>query len=139
MEFVDSQLEKLNWFSDETSYSFTDMTNNIGKFTSNGVALQDSVQAMEGISTWAAKSGQNTQSASRAMYNLSQALSAGAVKLMDWRSIENANMATQEFKETALETAVSLGQLCAEDVFQHAHECSSVDSLALFELSKELG
>lgn len=114
MEFVDSQLEKLNWFSDETSYSFTDMTNNIGKFTSNGIALQDSVQAMEGISTWAAKSGQNTQAASRAMYNLSQALSVGAVKLMDWRSIENANMATQEFKETALETAVSLGKLTKE-------------------------
>ena len=114
MEFVDSQLEKLNWFSDETSYSFTDMTNNIGKFTSNGIALQDSVQAMEGISTWAAKSGQNTQAAGRAMYNLSQALSVGAVKLMDWKSIENANMATQEFKETALETAASLGKLTKE-------------------------
>lgn len=109
MEFVDEQLEKLNWFSDETSYSFTDMTSNIGKFTSNGVALQDSVQAMEGISSWAAKSGQNTQAASRAMYNLAQALSVGAVKLIDWKSIENANMATTEFKQTVLDTAVELG------------------------------
>ena len=111
MEFVSEQLEKLNWFSDETSYSFTDMTSNIGKFTSAGVSLTDAVTAMEGISTWAAKSGQNTQSASRAMYNLSQAMSVGVVKLMDWRSIENANMATQEFKQTAIDTAVALGTL----------------------------
>lgn len=111
MEFVDEQLEKLNWFSDETSYSFTDMTSNIGKFTSNGVGLQDSVQAMEGISSWAAKSGQNTQAASRAMYNLAQALSVGSVKLIDWKSIENANMATQEFKQTVLDTAVELGAM----------------------------
>lgn len=111
MEFVSEQLQKLNWFSDETSYSFTDMTSNIGKFTSAGISLTDAVTAMEGISTWAAKSGQNTQSASRAMYNLSQAMSVGSVKLMDWRSIENANMATQEFKNTAIETAVAVGTL----------------------------
>lgn len=111
LEYVNSQLEKLNWFSDETSYSFTDMTNNIGKFTSNGVALDQAVTAMEGISSWAAKSGANVNEASRAMYNLSQAISVGSVKLMDWKSIENANMATQEFKKTAIDTAVALGTL----------------------------
>lgn len=111
MEYVSDQLEKLNWFSDETSFSFTDMTSNIGKFTSAGVALTDSVTAMEGISVWAAKSGQTAQSASRAYYNLAQALSVGSVKLMDWRSIENANMATMEFKQTAIETAQELKYL----------------------------
>lgn len=111
MEYVNGQLEKLNWFTDETSYSFLDMVNNIGKFTSNGIKLEDSVVAMQGISTWAAISGANVQEASRAMYNLSQALAVGSVKLMDWKSIENANMATREFKETALETAVNLGTL----------------------------
>ena len=111
MEWVNGQLEKLNWFTDETSYSFLDMVNNIGKFTSNGIKLEDAVTAMEGISTWAAISGANVQEAGRAMYNLSQALATGSVKLMDWKSIENANMATREFKETALETAVQLGTL----------------------------
>ena len=111
MEYVSKQLDKLNWFTDETSYSFLDMVNNIGKFTSNGIGLEESVTAMEGISTWAAISGANVQEAGRAMYNLSQALATGSVKLMDWKSIENANMATREFKETALETAVSLGTL----------------------------
>lgn len=111
MEVVNQQLTKLNWFTDETSYSFIDMVSNIGKFTSNNVSLEDSVTAMEGISTWAAISGANVQNASHAMYNLSQAIATGSVKLMDWKSIENANMATAEFKETALETAASLGTL----------------------------
>ena len=111
MSEVNEQLERLNWFSDETSYSFTDMTSNVGKFTSVGVELEDAVSAMEGIATWAALSGANSQTASRAMYNLSQAMGVGAVKLMDWRSIENAGMATEEFKNTVLDTAAALGTL----------------------------
>ena len=111
MADVNDQLEKLSWFTDETSYNFVDMTSNIGKFTSNGQKLADSVTAMQGISTWAAISGANAGEASRAMYNLSQALSVGAVKLMDWKSIENANMSTVEFKETAMETAAAMGML----------------------------
>lgn len=111
MSYVNGQLEKLNWFTDETSYNFLDMVNNIGKFTSNQVPLDDSVTAMEGISTWAALSGANINEAGRAMYNLSQAISVGAVKLMDWKSIENANMATAEFKQTAIDTAVTMGTL----------------------------
>lgn len=111
MNYVNNQLEKLNWFTDETSYNFTDMVGNIGKFTSNGIKLDKSVTAMQGIALWAARSGANANEASRAMYNLSQALSTGAVKLIDWKSIENANMATAEFKENAIETAVALGKL----------------------------
>ena len=111
MEYVNEQLGKLNWFTDETSYNFLDMVSNIGKFTSNNIKLDKSVTAMQGISTWAAISGANTNEASRAMYNLSQAIAVGSVKLIDWKSIENANMATAEFKQTAIDTAVSMGTL----------------------------
>lgn len=111
MAFVNAELEKLNWFTDETSYSFLDMVNNIGKFTSNNIGLQESVTAMQGISTWAAVSGAKVQEAGRAMYNLSQAMATGSVKLIDWKSIENANMATAEFKETVIETAAEMGLL----------------------------
>ena len=111
MEYINEQLNRLNWFTDETSYNFTDMTSNIGKFTAQGQSLSTSVRAMEGIATWAAASGQNAQAASRAMYNMSQALGVGSVKLMDWKSIENANMATLEFKQAAMDTAVELGTL----------------------------
>lgn len=126
MEWVNEQLEKLNWFTDETSYSFLDMVNNIGKFTSSGVELETAVTAMEGISTWAALSGANVQEASRAMYNLSQALATGSVKLIDWKSIENANMATLEFKEMALQTAVALGTL--EDAGQGVYKVIGKDT-----------
>lgn len=111
MEYVNGQLEKLNWFTDETSYNFVDMVGNIGKFTSNGIKLDSAVTAMQGIANWAAISGQNAQTASRAMYNLSQAIGTGSVKLIDWRSIENANMATQEFKKQVLEAAAAEGSL----------------------------
>lgn len=114
MADVNAQLEKLNWFTDETSYNFLDMVNNIGKFTSNNIGLEQSITAMQGISTWAAKSGAGIGEAGRAMYNLSQAVATGSVKLMDWKSIENANMATAEFKQTAIETAVELGTLTKE-------------------------
>lgn len=111
MEYVNAQLDKLNWFTDETSYNLLDMVNNIGKFTSAGVDLETAVTAMQGIATWAGISGANTQEASRAMYNLSQALGVGAVTQMDWKSIENANMATYEFKQIVLETAAAMGKL----------------------------
>lgn len=117
---VNEQLDKLNWFTDETSYNFVDMVNNIGKFTSNNIDLETSVTAMQGIANWAAISGANANEASRAMYNLSQALATGSVKLIDWKSIENANMATAEFKKTVIETAAAEGTLkkVSEDTFE---------------------
>lgn len=111
MNYVSNQLERLNWFTDETSYDFVDMTGNIGKFTSAGIGLEEATTAMQGIATWAGISGAGIQEASRAMYNLSQAMSMGGVQLRDWMSIENANMATQEFKQTAIDTAVAMGVL----------------------------
>lgn len=108
---VNAQLEKLNWFTDETSYNFVDMVSNIGKFTSSGVDLDTAVTAMMGIANEAALAGQGVNEASRAMYNFAQAIGTGSVKLMDWRSIENANMATTQFKETIIDTALELGTL----------------------------
>lgn len=108
---VNAQLEKLNWYTDETSYSFNDMVSNIGKFTAMKIPLDTAVQAMEGIANWAAVSGQGANEAARAMYNLSQAIGTGSVKLIDWNSIVNANMATSEFMETAIDTAKALGVL----------------------------
>lgn len=108
---VTERIKKLNWYTDETSYSLTDMTNNIGKFTANGVDLDSATTAMIGISNWAALSGQHIQEASRAMYNLSQALGTGSVQVRDWMSIENANMATQEFKNLVIQVAKTKGTI----------------------------
>ena len=111
IEYVNEQLAKLNWFTDETSYNFTDMVSNIAKFTATGKGLEESVQAMEGIASWAALSGQNPATASRAMYQLSQALSAGYMRREDWKSIQNVSMDTDEFRQKTIEAAVALGTL----------------------------
>ncbi|MCC8049704.1 MAG: tape measure protein [Clostridiales bacterium] len=109
IDTVNQYLEELNQYADDTIYSFSDMTESIGKFTNSGVSLEDAVTAIKGISNEAAVSGANANEASRAMYNFAQALSTGYVALIDWKSIENANMATKEFKEQLLETAVACG------------------------------
>lgn len=108
---VSEQLDRLNWFSDETSYSFTDMTSNVAKFTGAGVKLEEAVTAMQGISTWAALAGQDSAGAARAMYNLSQAMGMGYVSLNDWKSIENVNMSMDSFKRVLMDTAASMGTL----------------------------
>lgn len=108
---INGYLDDLNKYADDTIYSFSDMTQNIGKFTNAGVELGNAVNAIKGVANVAAVSGANTQEASRAMYNFAQALSQGSVKLIDWKSIENANMATVEFKNQLIETAVAMGTL----------------------------
>ena len=111
LETVNGYLNELNEYSDKTIYSFSDMTQNIGKFTNAGVSLEDSVTAIKGIANVAAVSGANSNEASRAMYNFSQALSSGYVKLIDWKSIELANMGTVEFKQQLLDAAAAAGTL----------------------------
>lgn len=111
LQMVNDELRKLNEYSDQTIYSFSDMTRNIGKFTNAGVDLETAVQSIKGISNVAALSGANSEEAARAMYNFAQALSAGYVKFIDWKSIENANMATVDFKNQLMESAVAAGTL----------------------------
>lgn len=120
LEFVNEQMDRLNWFTDETSYNFTDMVSNIAKFTASGQGLKESVTMMEGIALWAAASGQNAGTASRAMYQLSQAMGSGVMRKEDWKSIQNTSMDTDEFRQVALDTAVALGKLkkTGEDTYQ---------------------
>ena len=102
---VNAALDELNAYADKTIYNFTEMTRNIGTFTAAGVDLDTSVQAIKGIANLAAVSGSTSQQASTAMYQLSQALSSGTVKLQDWNSVVNAGMGGQVFQDALKETA----------------------------------
>ena len=102
---VNAALDQLNTYADKTIYNFTEMTRNIGTFTAAGVDLNTSVNAIQGIANLAAVSGSNSQQASTAMYQLSQALASGTVKLMDWNSVVNAGMGGQVFQDALKETA----------------------------------
>lgn len=109
LQQVNSALDTLNTYADKTIYNFTEMTKNIGTFTAAGVDLDTSVTAIQGIANLAAVSGSTSQQASTAMYQLSQALSSGTVKLMDWNSVVNAGMGGQVFQDALKETARNHG------------------------------
>lgn len=102
---VNQALNELNHYADMTIYNFTEMTRNIGTFTAAGVDLNTSVAAIKGIANLAAVSGSTSQQASTAMYQLSQALASGTVKLQDWNSVVNAGMGGQVFQDALKETA----------------------------------
>jgi tape measure domain-containing protein len=105
LQDVNNALAELNTYADKTIYNFTEMTRNIGTFTAAGVDLDTSVSAIKGIANLAAVSGSTSQQASTAMYQLSQALASGTVKLMDWNSVVNAGMGGQVFQDALKETA----------------------------------
>ena len=116
---VNRALSELNKYADLTIYNFTEMTRNIGTFTAAGVDLNTSVNAIKGIANLAAVSGSTSQQASTAMYQLSQALSSGTVKLMDWNSVVNAGMGGQVFQDALKMTArihgIAIDEMIADE------------------------
>ena len=147
---VNAALDELNRYADMTIYNFTEMTRNIGTFTAAGVKLDTSVQDIKGIANLAAISGSTSQQASTAMYQLSQALAAGTVKLMDWNSVVNAGMGGQVFQDALKETArvhgVAIDEMIAKEgsfreTLQHGWLTASIltETLAKFagDLSEE--
>lgn len=116
LDDVNAALAELNKYADQTIYNFAEMTRNIGTFTAAGVDLDTSVKAIKGIANLAAGSGSNAQQASTAMYQLSQALAAGSVKLQDWNSVVNAGMGGELFQNALKETAKQMGIVVNEGV-----------------------
>lgn len=106
---VNQALDELNTYADKTIYNFTEMTRNIGTFTAAGVDLQTSVDSIKGIANLAAVSGSSATQASTAMYQLSQAIAAGRVQLMDWNSVVNAGMGGELFQNALKRTAENFG------------------------------
>lgn len=106
---VNGALKELNTYADMTVYNFSEMARNIGMFTAAGVDLETSTASIKGIANLAALSGSNSQQASTAMYQLSQAISSGTVRLMDWNSVVNAGMGGEVFQEALKRTARAHG------------------------------
>ena len=110
LAIVNDRLDQLNHYADKTIYNFTEMTRNIGTFTAAGVELDTAVQSIQGIANLAAVSGSTSEQASRAMYQLSQAISTGTVRLMDWNSVVNAGMGGEVFQKALQRTAKAMGK-----------------------------
>lgn len=106
---VNNTLNTLNQYADETIYSFTDMTRAIGQFTAAGVKLKPASTAIKGLSNIAAGAGANNTALARAEYQVSQALQAGVIRLMDWNSLVQAGMANPELQSQLMATARAHG------------------------------
>ena len=130
---VNKSLNELNTYADQTIYNFTEMTNNIGRFTAAGVDLETSTKSIKGISNLAAVAGSTTQQASTAMYQLSQAISSGSLKLQDWNSVVNAGMGGEAFQNALKQTSRAMVELQGR-ITNLAGQGKSAEAI-----SKELG
>lgn len=109
LDDVNAALDELNHYADMTIYNFGEMTKNIGTFTAAGVDLDKAVAAIKGIANLGAMSGSTSMQVNAAMYQLSQALAAGKVSLMDWNSVVNAGMGGEQFQNALIRTSEVLG------------------------------
>lgn len=108
---VNGYLSKLMWFSDETSYSFTDMTQSLGQLTASGGDIEKVIPMIMGMANATAYASKGASEFSRVIYNLNQSYSQGYLSLMDWKSVELAGVATAELKKQIIETGVALGKI----------------------------
>lgn len=113
---VNGYLSKLMWFSDETSYSFTDMTQSLGQLTASGGDIEKVIPMIMGMANATAYAGKGASEFSRVIYNLNQSYSQGYLSLMDWKSVELAGVATAELKKQIIDTGVELGKIKKGDV-----------------------
>ena len=142
LDVVNKKLDELNTYADKTIYNFSEMTRNIGTFTAAGVDLDTSVSSIKGIANLAAVSGSTSQQASTAMYQLSQAIATGTIRLMDWNSVVNAGMGGEVFQNALIRTASNM-QVVGEDAQKmfaklQAGEVSFRDSLSSGWLSSDI-
>lgn len=130
LDQVTSALDTLNTYADKTIYNFAEMTHNIGLFTNAGLGVEESASMIKGFSNAAAASGTTSSAAANAAYQLSQALSAGTIKLMDWRSLTNAGMGNKNMQEGLVQIAEAMGTLSASGTSAEKVQANFNDSLS---------
>lgn len=114
IDTINAYLDRLMWFSDETSYGFTDMTSALAQMTASGGDVEKLIPMIQGIANATAFAGKGAAEFSRVMYNLNQSYSAGYLSLMDWKSVELAGASSKELKNILIDTAKQVGTLNKE-------------------------
>lgn len=111
IDTVNGYLDRLMWFSDETSYGFTDMTSALAQMTASGGDVEKLIPMIQGVANSVAFAGKGASEFSRVMYNLNQSYSAGYLSLMDWKSVELAGASSKELKNVLIDVAKQVGTI----------------------------
>lgn len=140
LDDVNRVLNDLNGYADKTIYNFGQMTENIGRFTAAGVKIDDSATAIKGLSNLAAASGSDVNQLNTAMYQMSQAMAAGKLNLMDWNSMVNAGMGGKKTQDALVATAKAMGKnVDLSDGFRNSIEQGWLTSEVFLETLKKFG
>ena len=113
---INGYLDHLMWYSDQTSYSFTDMTSSLAQLTSAGGDIEKLIPMIEGIANATAFAGKGTAEFSRVIYNLNQSYSAGRLTALDWKSIEMAGVASKQLKQALIDAGIAAGKISEGEV-----------------------
>ena len=108
---VNGYLNKLMWYSDETSYSFSEMTSALSQMTAAGGNIDKMIPMIMGIANATADAGKTGFALQSTIRNLTQSYSAGHLQLQDWKSLNLMGTATKALKQELIDTAVELGTL----------------------------
>lgn len=108
---VNGYLNKLMWYSDETSYSFSEMTSALSQMTAAGGNIDKMIPMIMGIANATADAGKTGLAFQSTIRNLTQSYSAGHLQLQDWKSLNLMGTATKALKQELIDTAVELGTL----------------------------
>ena len=108
---IDAYLKRLMWYSDETSFGFTDMTKALGTMVSAGGDIDELIPMLMGVGNATAYAGKTATEFTRVIYNLNQSYSQGFLNTMDWRSIELAGVDSKVLKEQLMGAAVELNKI----------------------------
>ena len=124
IDTVNGYLNKLMWYSDETSFSFNEMTSAISQATASGGDLKKMVTMVMGIANATADAGKSGYAFQSTIRNLIQSYSAGYLQLMDWKSLNLMGTGTKALKQELINTAVELGTIKQGDVTISTFESS---------------
>lgn len=108
---VSKYLDTLMWYSDQTSYGFTDMTSALAQMTSAGGDIDKIIPLIMGVANATAFAGKGAAEFSRVMYNLNQSYSLGYLQSLDWKSLEFAGAASKQLKQTLIDVGRELGKI----------------------------
>lgn len=111
---VNGYFDRLMWFSDETSYSFTEMGNALQTMVSAGGDVEDIIPLVQGVANATAFAGKGANEFSRVMYNINQAYSKGFLTTEDWSSVALAGVNSKALIQSLIDAGKATGVLNKE-------------------------